>query len=645
MSYASVVTGTPTNQSSNPTRSGSLAQNATSHNANAYPPQYQADARTAGRDHDMASYSTSSSQRRGLSFSSHRQNQASTVPPFWVPPYLEESRYAKKLEAAYNARVRALREQDATSSIASSSIWNWSSNARIAPSHRGMTYDIIESIPPLEDDTIPLPTRLSSTDKHQGLDLLGEGLEVRYNGPTGKDLEAASIRSDHPISPQCGIYYYEINVRQKSKDCAVAIGFSTSDFSLERLPGWEPKSWAYHGDDGKAFEGQSSGHPYESGFGASDVVGCGIDFNKGHAFFTKNGRDLGVAFRDITFPSTPVFPCIGMKKHTGVLIKVNFGQQPFVFDVKDKMAEEQDNVARHIARTSTHKLHPRQPTEAAFTQELIAQFLSHSGYIETAQAFSQQVEKEQQALYGSEQPSHSDIRSPDTFDARPRQQIRQAILGGDIDAALDATEEHFPGVLEAHPQIFFQLKCRKFVELVLKAARIDKSRDTLRRNKHPGNGAASQPSAVDDVFESAMELDEEQQTSLNGHGKAPMQTNPESEEYNQLIAQTIEYGQSLKEEYGEKGNPEQDKILHDIFSLMPYYDPSPSQNGHLLDSSGRTKVSEDLNSAILTSLGRPSNAALETLYRQTESLLDVLSLEGGPASLVDLERQPGEASR
>lgn len=512
---------------------------------------------------------------------------------------MEDSRYAKKLRAAYDARLRALRDQNAAIAAGPGSFWSRSSNARIAPSHRGMTYDIIESNPPLEDDIIPLPTRLSNTDKHQGLDLIGEGLEVRYNGPIGKDLEAASVRSDYAISPQCGIYYYEIHIRQKSKDCAVAIGFSTSDFSLERLPGWEPKSWAYHGDDGKAFEGQSSGHAYKSGFGANDIIGCGIDFNKNHAFFTKNGQDLGVAFRDITFPSTPVYPCIGMKKHTGVLISINFGQQPFVFDINERVATEKDTVARDIIRTSTQRLHPNQPLSSLYMQEIVAQFLSHGGYIETARAFAEQVDSERKALQQDEPENSSDSHDPDTFDARPRQEIRQAILSGDIDAAFNITEEHFPGVLEAHPQILFQLKCRKFIELVLTAASMDKSRDTIRGKNHT-NGFGSHNAHVDDVFDSAMEIDDEHQAYTNGHGS--------NEEYNELTSEAIEYGRTLKEEYGEKGKPEYDKILHDVFSLMPYYDPSPSQNGHLLDSSGRAKVAEDLNSVILRKLSlRRSN--------------------------------------
>lgn len=45
-----------------------------------------------------------------------------------------------------------------------------------------------------------------------------------------------------------------------------------------------------------------------------------------------------------------------------------------------------------------------------------------------------------------------------------------------------------------------------------------------------------------------------------------------------------------------------------------------------------------LTNALAASLGRPPTAALETVYRQTESLIEVLSEDGGPASLVNLQR-------
>jgi len=587
LSYASVVTGGQANATNNLTRSGA-AHDASAAPNNSFPPQYPADSKMYAREHDMATH------RRGISTTSQRP----AIPPFFMPSYLEHSRYARKLEAAYEAKARALRDQDASAASLHSSTRNSFSRARTPQSHRGVTYDVIESVPPTDDDAIPLPFKLSATDKHQGLDLLNDHYDMRYSGVNGKDLEAASIRTDNPISPQCGIYYYEVIIQNKSKDCAVAVGFSSSSFSLERLPGWEPQSWAYHGDDGKIYDGQPNGHTYRSGFGERDIIGCGIDFNKGSAFFTKNGYDLGVAFKDISFPSTPIFPCIGMKKHNGILISVNLGQSPFVYDVKNRLAEEEEKVAMQISKTRTNKLHRDQPNEASFVQELVAQFLSHGGYIETSKALSQQVQDERAALHGEVSPL-PELQNADVPDARPRQQIRHAILQGDIDTALTSMDEHFPEVLQAQSNrhILFHLKCRKFIELVLRAAEIEKLTDSLRKTKQSSNGI-SHSSAVDDVFDQPMELDDEHQPSMNGNGKAAAESE-EVNEYTRLTHEALEYGQTLKQEFGGS-TPENDKYLHDIFSLMPYFDPSPSQNGHLLDASGRTKVAEDLNSAILS---------------------------------------------
>ena len=77
----------------------------------------------------------------------------------------------------------------------------------------------------------------------------------------------------------------------------IGIGFSSRKASVERLPGWEQESWAYHGDDGKSFFGESQGQGRQYGptFGANDTVGCGVNFSTGCAFFTKNGVFLGTS--------------------------------------------------------------------------------------------------------------------------------------------------------------------------------------------------------------------------------------------------------------------------------------------------------------------------------------------------------------
>lgn len=607
LSYASVVTGTPPNPSTSSARPSGFLQNAQAFASNQFPPQYHQDARTrrgSGPDeHDIFVHSGTAMHRRDISSSSisHTQATGPHIPPFTIPQYLQNSRYAKKLEVAYKARVRALRDGgNVDGSGAQGSLWQRPSNARMVPSHRGMTYDIIESNPPFEDDIMPLPSQLSGTDKYQGLELHNQGLDVKYNGVTGKELEAASVRSDYPMPPQSGIFYYEVTITQKHKDCVVAIGFSAAKVSLERLPGWEAESWGYHGDEGKVFSGAQNGQPYKSSFGTGDIVGCGVDFNEGHAFFTKNGLDLGIAFRDLDL-STPVFPCIGMKKHSGVLIKANFGASPFSYDILHRVNKEMDTVRQQISKTKTNSLHPGHKTEAAFTTDLVAQFLTHGGYVDTAKEFLAQV----QSQNGDLEIAAPTIHNPETEDARPRQLIRQAILKGDIDTAVDVTEQYFPMVSTKFPQVIFQLKCRKFVELVAQAAEMSKTVNTESKGKTQsnGNGSARHASTVGDVFDQQMEVDEDQQSSANGYGKSFQPSESSNTEYDQITSEAIRYGRALKAEYGDKDS-EQSRILHDIFSLMPYYNPSASQNGHLLEPSGRTKVAEELNAAILSKLKR-----------------------------------------
>jgi hypothetical protein len=86
---------------------------------------------------------------------------------------------------------------------------------------------------------------------------------------------------------------YVTNQLATSKPSLISIGFSGPKVTLSRLPGWEPNSWAYHGDDGHTFNCTASGRQYNQKYGTNDVVGCGINWRTGEAFFTKNGNFLG----------------------------------------------------------------------------------------------------------------------------------------------------------------------------------------------------------------------------------------------------------------------------------------------------------------------------------------------------------------
>lgn len=239
------------------------------------------------------------------------------MPPFFVPSYLRGSKHAEKLQKAHTARLAATQREcrPAQSSVAGSLSTSSSSVNlhKMAGSHRGLTHEVMERAPVFVDEPVsPWPTRWNDNDKFAQLDIEDEGTQAKYSGSQKTHDEAASVRADCPMPRQCGIYYYEVTVVSKGKDGYAAstnlgtytdahdrrmigVGFSGPNVALSRIPGWEPDSFAYHGDDGQIFNNTTSGKNYGPKFGTLDVIGCGINFRTNAAFFTKNGHMLGMS--------------------------------------------------------------------------------------------------------------------------------------------------------------------------------------------------------------------------------------------------------------------------------------------------------------------------------------------------------------
>lgn len=261
----------------------------------------------------------------------------------FTPSYLKHSRYAQRLEQAHIKRMQALRDSRNTHHLPSGhgSLSTSSSSVnlhKMSSSHgnRAPLHDVVERTPIADttDGLKGLPTRMNENDKWPGLETLADGTEVRFQGVTKTPDEAAAIRSDCPMLKEVGIYYYEVTILSRGKEGLIGVGFSGSKASLSRLPGWEADSWGYHGDDGFSFACTGGGKPYGPRFAAMDVIGCGVNFRTGTAFFTKNGIFLGDAFSNIK--SDKLFPTVGIKK-LGEHLRVNFGQTPFVFDIDSMM--------------------------------------------------------------------------------------------------------------------------------------------------------------------------------------------------------------------------------------------------------------------------------------------------------------------
>jgi Ran-binding protein 9/10 len=113
---------------------------------------------------------------------------------------------------------------------------------------------------------------------------------------------------------------------------------------------------------------------------------------------------------------------------------------------------------------------------------------------------------------------------------------------------------------------------------------------------HPQNGSYER---YPDVFDHDMELDDHDHVdqvklldtnSLDGAAE-------QSQKYQDLLQEAIEYGQVLMKEF--RGDKKREQVLNDTFSLIEYEDPKQSRMAHLLDVSERIPVAEQLNGAIL----------------------------------------------
>lgn len=132
------------------------------------------------------------------------------------------------------------------------------------------------------------------------------------------------------------------------------------------------------------------------------------------------------------------------------------------------------------------------------------------------------------------------------------------------------------------------MKCRKWVELIRKTTELNAGNNSVQF------GASA---TADDDFAQDMELDDQPNggNQSNGLGKAVASETVLL--HDQYLMEAMAYGQELSREYGGQGDYA--KTLNETFSLLAYHDPSASVNGHLLESSGRSAVAEELNSAIL----------------------------------------------
>ncbi|KRZ63180.1 Ran-binding protein 10 [Trichinella nativa] len=346
-----------------------------------------------------------------------------------------------------------------------------------------------ELYPGVIEAGIPLPTHWNPKDKYQYLGLSLSNLRVHYKacfsavneflnnkflvefhsgaGKTHKD--AAAVRSNCPIPAACGLYYFEVKIINKGRDGYIGIGLSQSSVCLNRLPGWDKFSYGYHGDDGNSFCSSGSGSPYGPTFTTGDVIGCGVHLMKKTCFYTKNGRHLGAYLLLILELHSPIYrlvasasvqlalsylsnffqgelyPTVGLQT-PGEVVEVNFGQQPFEYDIMEEIKQVRYEVFLNIRQTKL----PKKKVE--FMNSIISAFLVQEALAGTAKSFNS-------VTYQTNKEPQESVEN--------RQRIRMLLLEGQVEVACEMIDRCYPELLSNNMQLAFELKVRQFIELFL----------------------------------------------------------------------------------------------------------------------------------------------------------------------------------
>ncbi|PKC72276.1 SPRY-domain-containing protein [Rhizophagus irregularis] len=500
---------------------------------------------------------------------------------------------------------------------------------------------------PLEN--LELPTAWNVDDKCTHLSVDPDKLRVNYIGSGKNDIDAAAIRANHPMPPQCGLFYFEVDVISKGKDGFIGIGFCSKIVPLNRLPGWENDSWGYHGDDGHSFCCSGTGKPYGPTFTTGDTIGCCLNFRNGTAFYTKNGKHLGIAFRDL---KGDLYPSIGLRTQ-GESVEVNFGNRNFKYAIEHYMKEEKARLWHAINAkpmppissplTSSPISQAASETNLTATvHQLIVSYLVHHGYSETAKAFStdavQLASGDSSEMEGVESENSSLDSDKDMIN---RQRIRDAVLKGEIDFAIKLTNTFYPSVLPSNGDILFQLRCRKFIEMMglCAGSQITCSDDDddevvkVAMDAMDVDDYQSDHESVEEV-DGSVTLIKTKKTSKRRKG-----VETELNGLDGMIEAAMRFGQELQDDYRDDNREEIKKALEETFSLLAYTDPRNSVVSYLLDPSGREPVANALNSAILVSQGKPPIPPLERVYRQSSVVLNELARNGvGSSAFVNLRK-------
>ncbi|XP_022875841.1 ran-binding protein M homolog isoform X1 [Olea europaea var. sylvestris] len=311
-----------------------------------------------------------------------------------------------------------------------------------------------------EDEGEEFPTELDTVSSSGGFSVVGpDKLSVLYPNVNLHGHDVGVVHANCAAPSKRLLYYFEMYVKNAGAKGQIAIGFIPSSFKVRRHPGWEANTYGYRSDDGLLYRGRGKGESFDPMYTTSDTkyttgdtVGGGINYATQEFFFTKNGVLVGTVFKDV---KSPVIPTVAVHSQ-GEEVTVNFGKEPFVFDIKAYEAEQRAIQQEKIDCISI-------PLDAS--HGLVRSYLEHYGYEGTLEFFDMASKSTTPPI--SLVPENGFDEEDNMYAMNQRRTLRELIRRGGIDETFAKLHEWYPQIVQDDTSsICFLLHTQKFIELV-----------------------------------------------------------------------------------------------------------------------------------------------------------------------------------
>lgn len=416
-----------------------------------------------------------------------------------------------------------------------------------------------------------MPKELNTKNTGSFLEISRDKCTVRYTGHGSHDNDVGSVQADTCVPSNLPVYYFETKIVDGGEKCCVGIGFTDKKFKVTRQPGWEPNSYGYHGDDGKKFHNNGLGENYGPTFNTGDVIGAGILLEKQEIFYTKNGKYLGVAFRNV---SLPLYPTIGLHS-MNECVQVDFvGEKGFVFDPTTLVAQVEENIKQAVESV---------PLSVAMTHQLVRKYLQHYGYARTLRAFddlsgANNLSKE---VDGAESTASAVKRTKLSYAEKLRSSSKRA-----QEQSSSASQDPLDTSLELRSAV----------------------------RAHILNGRPEEAEAL--LQEKLPQMFEEKNRSICMLVKATLACQSFIRMMQEgRITDAVKYAQDVLVEYRDISKGFDEKI-QDVLALLAYHNMSESPVAHLLSCQHTDSVADVINRAVLYLMGEHTISELEVDLRQ-----------------------------